>query len=171
MLEEFTANNIIVVWNPRGLNGPNRGMVLRTLVEDASASIVCLVESKLENVDRYTIVSFLGQSFDGFVALTANNTMRGIIVAWQSSHVQVSRTQVDAFSVTITLSIDGGEPWSLTTVYRPTMDHLRIQFLEELSAVRAAFAGRWAVTWHFNLIMEAADKNNGRLHRHMMGRF
>ena len=67
-------NHKIVVWNPRGLNVPNRGTVVRSVVEDASVSIVCTVESKLANMDRFTIMGLLGASFDGFAALTENNT-------------------------------------------------------------------------------------------------
>ena len=43
--------------------------------------------------------------------------------------------------------------------------------MEELRAVRNAFPGPWAVAGDFNLILEAADKNNDRLNRRMMGRF
>ena len=164
-------NTNIVVWNPRGLNGPNRGTVVRAVVEDASASIVCMVESKLANVDRFTVMGLLGPNFDGFAVLPAINTAGGIIVAWQSSRVQVSHTRVDSFSVTISLRLDGGEPWSLTTVYGPTQDQLKPEFLDELRAIRASTPGRWAVTGDFNLILEAADKNNDKLHRRLMGKF
>jgi hypothetical protein len=164
-------NHNIVVWNPRGVNAPNRGTVVKTVVDDVDASIVCMVESKLAVVDRFTVMGVLGQRFDGFVALQAVGTAGGIIVAWQSSRVQVTHSQVDVFSVTITLQLDGGEPWSLTTVYGPTQDPLKIEFLNELRAIRAGLVGPWAVTGDFNLILEAADKNNSILHRRMMGRF
>jgi hypothetical protein len=117
-------NHNIVVWNPRGVNAPNRGTVVKTVVDDVDASIVCMVESKLAVVDRFTVMGVLGQRFDGFVALQAVGTAGGIIVACQSSRVQVTHSQVDVFSVTITLQLDGGEPWSLTTVYGPTQDPL-----------------------------------------------
>jgi hypothetical protein len=46
-----------------------------------------------------------------------------------------------------------------------------VGFLDELRAIRAGLQGSWAVTGDFNLILEAADKNNPNLHRRMMGRF
>ena len=166
-----TTNHNIVVWNPRGLNAAIRGTIVRSVVDDAVASVVCLVESKLANVDTFAVMRVLGPRFDSFVALPAVGTAGGIVVAWQSDRVSVTRSQVDSFSVTITLAFEGGEPWSLTTVYGPTQEPLKIPFLEELRAIRAAFPGPWAVTGDFNMILDAADKNNARLNRRMMARF
>jgi hypothetical protein len=92
-------------------------------------------------------------------------------VAWQSSKVTVTRSQVEQFSVTVELCFPGGEPWALTTVYGPTHDPLKVPFLDELRAVRGTFPGCWAVAGDFNLILDAADKNNAMLNRRMMGRF
>jgi hypothetical protein len=166
-----SINHNIVVWNPIGLNAPNRGTIVKTVVEDAAASVVCMVESKLAVVDHFVVMGLLGPCFDNFVALPTRGTAGGIIVAWQGNKVQVTHTQVDTFSVTISLQFEGGEPWSLTTVYGPTDDGLKVAFLDELRAVHAGLQGCWAVTGDFNLILEVVDKNNQRLHRRMMGRF
>jgi endonuclease/exonuclease/phosphatase family metal-dependent hydrolase len=48
---------------------------------------------------------------------------------------------------------------------------LKVQFLEEIRAIRLAFQGTWAIAGDFNLILDAADKNNAMLNRRMMGRF
>ena len=46
-----------------------------------------------------------------------------------------------------------------------------MHFLDELRTIRAACVGPWAVAGDFNLIFDAADKNNNMLNRRMMGRF
>lgn len=74
-------NQNILVWNIRGLNNRCRGADVRVVAEQATASVVCLVESKLEVVDQHLIGSMLGTRFDGFVALPALGTANGIIVA------------------------------------------------------------------------------------------
>jgi hypothetical protein len=48
---------------------------------------------------------------------------------------------------------------------------LKVQFLEEIRAIRLAFQGTWAIAGDFNLILDAADKNNAMLNRRMMGSF
>lgn len=47
----------------------------------------------------------------------------------------------------------------------------KVEFLQELRSLRTSLTGPWALCGDFNLIYQAADKNNGRLSRRMMGRF
>jgi hypothetical protein len=72
------------------------------------------VESKLDSVDRFVVMRVLGPKFDGFAALPAVGTARGILVAWQFDYVQVNHVRIGMFCVTVTLCFPGGEPWSLT---------------------------------------------------------
>ena len=50
------------------------------------------------------------------------------------------------------------------------MDEKRA-FLQELRDIRDLHAGPWMVAGDFNLIVDPEDKNQGVLHRAMMGRF
>ena len=43
--------------------------------------------------------------------------------------------------------------------------------MEELQAIRGAYAGQWAVVGDFNLILSKADKNNARVNRRNMQLF
>lgn len=68
--------------------------------------------------------------------------------------------------------LDGqGVPWWLTNVYSPATRPDKAAFLQELRDIRAASPGPWLICGDFNLIYQAADKNNGRLHRGLMRRF
>jgi hypothetical protein len=44
-------------------------------------------------------------------------------------------------------------------------------FLQELKDIRDLHPDPWAVAGDFNLIVDAADKNNANLNRRMMGKF
>ncbi|KAM3020904.1 hypothetical protein ACUV84_040901 [Puccinellia chinampoensis] len=164
-------NYNIVVWNVRGLNSPNRWTAVRVLIEDANAAVVCLVETKLENVTPFSLNQILGSRYDGFTFLPASGTAGGIIVAWQSNLVTISLPRVDTFSVTLYVDFVNGNKWWHTIVYGPTEDAERPSFLEELREVRAICNGLWTVAGDFNLILNAEDKNNSRLNRRIMGRF
>jgi hypothetical protein len=64
-----------------------------------------------------------------------------------------------------------GRNWWFTGVYGPQEDEEKISFLQELRDVRAFCSGPWLVAGDFNLIYQAADKNNANLDHAMMGRF
>ncbi|WVZ63805.1 hypothetical protein U9M48_013410 [Paspalum notatum var. saurae] len=64
-----------------------------------------------------------------------------------------------------------GRTWWFSGVYGPQEDEDKLVFLQELRDIRASCSGPWAVAGDFNLIYQAADKNNNNFNRAMMGRF
>jgi exonuclease III len=160
----------IVVWNVRGLNDPARRTAVRVAVGEAAASVVCVSESKLHTVTQFDVVECFGPRYDGFAYLPAVGSAGGLILAWNSDDVQVIASRTDRFSVSVQLSRSGGDgmAWWLTTVYGPTTDDLKVAFLDELRALRAALIGPWAIAGDFNMIMDARDKSNSRLNRRSM---
>lgn len=64
-----------------------------------------------------------------------------------------------------------GVNWWFTGVYGPQEDENKIQFLQELKDIRALCSGPWVLTGDFNMIYQAADKNNSNMNRALMGRF
>lgn len=90
----------MLCWNIRGLNSPARRKALREVVGTLCACIYCILESKLDVVDRYTIVQCFGPSFDGFAFFPASATRGGIILAWDSMAVQISNNVLDTNFIT-----------------------------------------------------------------------
>jgi hypothetical protein len=164
----------VVVWNTRGLNNPARRTAVRIAMGDASASVVCISESKLQSVNAFDIVECFGPRFDGFAYLPALGTASGVIVAWCSEDVAVEASRTDRFSVSVKLKHAGRSQesaWWLTVVYGPTVEDLKPVFLDELRALRATLVGLWAVAGDFNLIVDACDKSNTWLNRRSMDMF
>ncbi|XP_071677148.1 uncharacterized protein [Lolium perenne] len=139
-------NIYVAVWNARGLNNPARRSAVRIEVDDAQASVVCVSESKLQSVTQFDIAQWFGARFDGFVYVPAVGSAGGVLVAWRSEDVRVLASRVDRFSVSIHIVKGDGAAWWLTTVYGPTCDSLKDEFLNELRMLRAAIVGPWAVT-------------------------
>jgi len=105
----------------------------------------------------------LGMNFVEYAFLPAMGTCGGIIVAAQQPDVRIDDVHIGCFSVTVWVhsgTQDGHPSWWLTTVYGPQDDNDKVLFLEELSAVRDACPGPWAIIGDFNLILDEADKNN-----------
>jgi hypothetical protein len=84
---------------------------------------------------------------------------------------QAVGSRVDNFSVFVLFAEQEGRNWWLTGVYGPQGDDEKMLFLQELRNIRALCNGPWLVAGGFNLIYQAADKNNANLDRAMMGRF
>jgi exonuclease III len=56
-------------------------------------------------------------------------------------------------------------------VYGPTQDAEKEGFLQEIREVQSGVGGPWMINGNFNMIYQATDKSNDRLHRRQMGRF
>jgi hypothetical protein len=61
--------------------------------------------------------------------------------------------------------------WWLTSISGPSNNESKSAFLEELREFLPLCSGPWLFTGDFNMIYKAADKNNSRLNRRLMGRF
>ena len=54
---------ILLDWNVRGLDCAARRKVVRDLVQDTGATIVCMQETKMQMIDRGVVCESLGQRF------------------------------------------------------------------------------------------------------------
>jgi hypothetical protein len=71
-----TAACNILCWNVRGLNEVVRQDAVSLLVKDTTSSIVCLEETKLQNVDAAVVRRMVGAKFTGnFIVLPAAQTV------------------------------------------------------------------------------------------------
>jgi hypothetical protein len=86
--------------NVHGLNDPAKCDALREFVSLSKVNLVCIQETKLAVIDSFLVLQCLGPSFDGFVFfLPAIGTRGGVLVAWDSSVLVVSRMSLDSFSI------------------------------------------------------------------------
>jgi len=94
------------------------------------------------------------------------------VLAWNRCFWLASSPVYKEFSLTARLTLLAtGDSWWITVVYGPQGDQAKIRFLEELRSIRQVCPDTWMICGDFNIIYKAEDKNNGRLHRRMMGRF
>jgi hypothetical protein len=109
-------------------------------------SIVCFQETKVDVLDNFFVMQCLGPSFDGYVYLPAVDTRGGILLAWDSSIVQIERVSYDAHAITGEVTTRDNESWWLTTVYGPQSMEDKWAFLEELTERRTHCPSPWGKT-------------------------
>lgn len=136
-----------------------------------STNLVCLQETKLDVIDRFAVIQCLGPSYDGYAYLQASETRGGILVAWDSTVLDVDCLQLDTHALTGRVHALNGSSWWMTVVYAPQGDTLKTSFLEELNTRRGLCPGPWMLLGDFNMILRASEKNNANLNRSMMSKF
>ncbi|XP_073357834.1 uncharacterized protein [Aegilops tauschii subsp. strangulata] len=79
---------------------------------------------------------------------------------------------IASFSITVRVEIIGsGEFFWMTSVYGPSEDEQKENFLTELASAAPPPSEPWMLNGDFNMIYQARDKNNGPINRRMMVRF
>jgi exonuclease III len=125
----------ILFWNVRGLNGAACQDVVRNLVAASKIDVVCLQETKMEDISRITLIRTLSQSFSNFRFLPSVGASSGILVAWRDQVGCCENFRLGNHYVSIKFSKAGGSTWWLISVYGPQGNDAKINFLHELRAV------------------------------------
>ena len=107
----------IGIWNPHGLNDGARRTGVHSLIASASANIVCLQETKLDNVTGRLAMETLGSEFDGYFTLPTDGTHGGILLAWKSHELSIASPMITANAVTAFVTTGQAFGW-LTTPKR-----------------------------------------------------
>ena len=161
----------VLVWNERGLNAPARRSVVHQVVLAANPGIVCLQETKLQEINVSVVQQCLGNKFGNFFYVPAVGTRGGILLAWDVAVTRVSNPHYQNNSLTALVKSPGAAEWWMTCVYGPQDDGAKVEFLQELAGIRDLHAGPWLIARDFNLIAKQEDKNNDLINRRMLERF
>ena len=139
----------ITCWNVRGLNNPTKKKAVREFISSVKCNMVCLQETKLDVVDQFTIMQCIGPSYDGFAYLPATDTRGGVVLAWDSTVVQVDHVVLDTHALTGQVHNLDGSLWWITVVYAPQEDDQKLEFLQELPHQSTACPGPWMLLGDF----------------------
>lgn len=93
-------NENLVNWNVCGLNRRARCKTVKELVRSEKVSILCLQETKLNDVNKTFMLDMLGLNFD-YVALSVVHTQGGILVAWDVNVWDISNPVLGSHSIIV----------------------------------------------------------------------
>jgi exonuclease III len=166
-------NNLkLLNWNVRGLNCAARREAVKIMIQQAQPNVVCLQETKLDVIDRFLALEFLGQFCTEFQYLPADSTRGGVLIAWNPDLFMGTAPVRNTYSLSLHLTMRmTNMSFIITSVYGPTEDSRKITFLNELVHCQPARNFPWLCLGDFNLIYEAQDKNNSNINRRLMGLF
>jgi len=142
------------------------------MLQAARPTLVCLQETKLQDIPDRLAAEFLGGRLSSFFFLPALGVRGGIVLAWDVDHVIAEHLSLREFSLTAYITIRlVNFSFTITVVYGPTEDINKQRFLAELQQSKPPDGQPWLCLGDFNLIYQAQDKINLNLNRRYMGLF
>jgi len=101
----------------RAINDRDKRLLLKNILRDWSCNLVCIQETKLEEVQLSNIRSIGGNQFMDFVALKAQGSEDGIIVMWDNFFYLASSSCGDFHIICLFQMVNGDFEWAFMGVY------------------------------------------------------
>lgn len=168
----MNTNLSILSWNVRGLNVVASCLNVHNSLATTACHIACLQETKLQTVDSH-LANFLGAyRLNRHSFKPAVGTKGGILVLWNDSEVDLRDIQIGRYSISGKVTMRrSAETFNLTVVYGPSRLRGKEAFLNHIRHLKPADDEKWLIIGDFNLIYQAADKNNTNLNLNLMTKF
>lgn len=151
----------LISWNVRGLNDLEKIRIVKSLVIDWNADILCFQETKLEGEIKELVNQTWGRRWVRFECLEASGTRGGILMLWDSRVWKGEVPQIGAYTVTCRFeALLQSFECHITGVYAPNCYIERRAVWREIGGVRGLMEGPWAVCGDFNVTRYASEKRN-----------
>lgn len=159
-------------WNVRGLNCPDRRAAVHATIASSSCHVVCLQETKLNNVDQFTAAFLGGHRLRSFAQRPATGTRGGILLLWDDLLVEASNVTNTSYCLSAMIRVRATDVvFKFTSVYGPTDPSCKDMFFAELLSQKPPLGVAWLASGDFNQIYRARDKNKRNVHHGRINRF
>ena len=162
----------VLFWNVHGLGQIDKCAEIKRVLTSRLPSIVCLQESKLEEIPHFKKLSLLPAPLQSLVFLPYVGASGGIVTAWNQNDFELITHSLDSFSLTTHFRATASDlSFFVTNVYGPCDSALKHSFLAELTSIASSIQGAWALVGDFNLIWFPGDKSNDYFDVHVASIF
>ncbi|KAJ9701497.1 hypothetical protein PVL29_006726 [Vitis rotundifolia] len=152
----------ILSWNVRGANDRNKRKVIKTLIRSQKVDMVCLQETKIQDMSQGVVHSLGVGRFLGWGAVNARGAAGGVVVFWDKRILELVGMEVGLFSISCRFkNCEDGFLWFFTGVYGPISKSFREPFWEELGAIRGLWSDPWCIGGDFNVIRFPSERSRG----------
>lgn len=129
------------------------------MVSKFRKAVLCFQESKVDDVSRSFLRSFVGSFFDKYYFIPSVGSAGGIITCWNSKAFSCGEVLVRKYSLTTQMKhLSSGSTFYVTNVYRPPSWDGKEEFCNELAALKEVCGGSWVMCGDFNLIKNTNER-------------
>ena len=105
----------ILSWNVRGVNDSDKRKVIKNLIRTNRVDLVCLQETKVQEMNFYMVRSLGVGRFLDWTAMNAEGSAGGILMFWDKRRMSMLDSMVGSFSVSCLFKmVDDGFLWAFT---------------------------------------------------------
>ena len=134
--------------------------------------MVCLQETKVQEMNIEMVRSLGVGRFLNWTALNAEGSAGGILLIWDKRRISLVDSLVGNFSVSCLFRMEEDEfQWVFSGVYGPVEKSLRELFWEELGSIKGLWDEPWCVGGDFNEILSPDERSKGGRISNSMRRF
>ena len=159
----FPMNSSIKIasWNVRRLGRPNKCTDIKKGLQSPSASIICLQETKLQEISSFKAISFLPLGLRSYHFLPSIGASSGVLTAWVDANLECTKVQIDRYAISCWFSFRANDTsFVVTNVYGPCDHASKSDFLDSLIPLSQMINCPWTIMGDFNLVLRPSDKSS-----------
>ncbi|XP_078175173.1 uncharacterized protein LOC144568675 [Carex rostrata] len=150
----------LLSWNCRGLGDLDKCLVVRNVIRSSRCDVVCLQETKLNNLDCSYASAFLPSFFVKQCAfIDAIGTSGGCVIAWKKNYILLSSWATMHTITVLLLQSNFGRVLLITNVYGPSRDEEMAAFIQEFRSLSDHISHPWLLVGDFNLVRWLVDRS------------
>ena len=124
--------------------------------------LVCLQETKIQEMDKALVCSLGVGRFLDSKALNVERTMGGILLLWDRRRISLVDLVIGSFLVSCLFRmVEDGYLWAFSRVYSLVERSHKEFFWEELGLIRGPWEGPWCLGGDFNEILSPNKRSRG----------
>jgi hypothetical protein len=129
-------------------------------LEESTASIVCLQETKKEDFDPSFIRKFATKRFDQFVFVPSEGASGGLLILWLGSMFVGQVRMEESFGIVVNFTSQlSADVFNLVNVYGPCEGVARANFVAWLFSLDIADDSLWLILSAFNFYRFVENRN------------
>ena len=154
------------------MNDSDKRKVIKNLIRANKVDLVCLQETKVQEMNNDMVRSLGVGRFLNWIALNAEGSVGGILLFWDKRRISMVDSMVGSFSVSCLFKMaEDGFQWAFLGMYGPVEKNLRELFWEELGSINGMWEEPWCVGGDFNAIFYLEERSKGGRTHNSMRRF